>query len=160
MPTRREFIGTAGGAIVIAATTTSLGARVSTQSKQVSMQFIASANAPKALGPYSQAVRTGNTIYTSGQLPLDPATGNLVEGDFGAQARRVFDNLKAVLHEAGADFRNVIKANVYLNDLANFATMNTIYAEYFGDHKPARSTVGVPQLARGAALEIDLVAIL
>jgi reactive intermediate/imine deaminase len=123
------------------------------------MDFIATKEAPHAIGPYSQAVRSGNTIYLSGQIPLDPVSGNLVEGDFAAQARRVFDNLRAVLRAAGADFRNVTRATVYLTDLGNFQTLNTIYGQYFGDHKPARSTVGVSQLPRGAAVEIDLIAV-
>src|ERR1700737_1493860 len=123
------------------------------------MDFIATKEAPHAIGPYSQAVRSGNTIYLSGQIPLDPVSGNLVEGDFAAQARRVFDNLRAVLRAAGAAFRNVTRATVYLTDLGNFQTLNTIYGQYFGDHKPARSTVGVSQLPRGAAVEIDLIAV-
>lgn len=123
------------------------------------MDFIASNNAPKAIGPYSQAVRAGNILYLSGQVALDPATGNLIEGDFSAQARRVLDNLRAVLKSAGAEFRHVARATVYLTDLGNFQTLNAIYAEYFGDHKPARSTVGVAQLPRGAAVEIDLIAV-
>ena len=124
------------------------------------MDFIATKNAPHAIGPYSQAVRAGNVLYLSGQIPLDPASGNLVQGDFAAQARRVFENLKAVLNESRAEFRHVVKATVYLSDLGNFQALNSIYAEYFGDHKPARSTVGVAQLPRGAAVEIDLVAVL
>ncbi len=124
------------------------------------MDFIASNDAPKAIGPYSQAIRSGNVIYLSGQIPLDPTTGNLVQGDFSAQARRVFDNLRAVLRAAGADFHNVVRATVYLTDLGNFQALNAIYGEYFGDHKPARSTVGAAQLPRGAALEIDLIAML
>jgi 2-iminobutanoate/2-iminopropanoate deaminase len=123
------------------------------------MDFIASNDAPKAIGPYSQAVRVGNVIYLSGQIPLDPATGNLVQGDFAVQARRVFDNLRAVLRGGDADFRDVVRATVYLTDLSNFQTLNGIYGEYFGDHKPARSTVGVAQLPRGAAVEIDLIAV-
>ena len=123
------------------------------------MDLIATNDAPHAIGPYSQAVRSGNTLYLSGQIPLDPATGNLVDGDFSAQARRVFDNLRAVLRAARADFRNVVRATVYLTDLGNFQTLNSIYAEYFGDHKPARSTVGVAQLPRGSAVEIDLIAV-
>ena len=99
-------------------------------------------------------------MYLSGQIALDPQTGNLVPGDFPAQARRVFDNLRGVLRAAGGDFRNVVRATVYLTDLGNFQTLNSIYGEYFGDHKPARSTVGVAQLPRGAALEIDLIAML
>lgn len=124
------------------------------------MDFIATKNAPHAIGPYSQAVRAGNVLYLSGQIPLDPLSGNLVQGDFGTQARRVFENLKAVLNESRAEFRHVVKATVYLSDLGNFQALNSIYAEYFGDHKPARSTVGVAQLPRGAAVEIDLVAVL
>jgi 2-iminobutanoate/2-iminopropanoate deaminase len=122
------------------------------------MDFVASNNAPKAIGPYSQAVRIQGLLFTSGQIALDPKTGNLVEGDFAAQARRVFDNLKAVLEEANTGFNRVVKATVFLTDLANFQTLNAIYAEYFGDHKPARTTVGVSQLPRGAAVEIDLIA--
>ena len=123
------------------------------------MHFIATKNAPHAIGPYSQAVRTGNVLYLSGQIPLDPVSGNLVQGDFTLQARRVFENLRAVLKESGAEFQHVVKATVYLTDLSNFQTLNSIYAEYFGEHKPARSTVGVAQLPRGAGVEIDLIAV-
>jgi len=123
------------------------------------MRIINSDQAPKAIGPYSQAIRAGDVIYTSGQIALDPATGALVEGDFAAQANRVFENLKAVLAAGGATFANVAKATVYLTDLANFATLNEIYASYFGDTKPARTTVGVAQLPKGGLVEIDLVAI-
>jgi 2-iminobutanoate/2-iminopropanoate deaminase len=123
------------------------------------MDYVATTKAPKAIGPYSQAVKANGVLYTSGQIALDPATGNLVEGDFAAQARRVFENLAGVLGEAKTDFQHVVKATVYLTDLANFQTLNTIYAQYFGDHKPARTTVGVSQLPRGAAVEIDLVAV-
>ena len=149
MSTRREFLEVAAPAVI------GLGSK----SKE-RIQMIASSGAPKAIGPYSHAIKAGNVVYVSGQIALDPATGNLVEGDFAAQARRVFENLKAVLHDAGSDFGRVAKATVFLTDVANFASMNAIYAEYFGDHKPARSTVGVAQLPRGAAVEIDLVAIL
>lgn len=124
------------------------------------MEFISTNDAPKAIGPYSQAVKIGNILYTSGQISLDPATGNLVEGDFSAHARRVFENMRAVLREAGADFGHVVKATVYVTDLANFQALNAIYAEYFGDHKPARSTVEVSALPKGAAVEIDLIAVL
>lgn len=123
------------------------------------MDFVATDAAPKAIGPYSQAVKADGLVYTSGQIALDPATGNLVEGDFEAQARRVFQNLEAVLRGAGSDFSRVLKATVYVTDLANFATLNTIYAEYFGDHKPARTTVQVSGLPKGGAVEIDLVAL-
>ena len=123
------------------------------------MDYVATTKAPKAIGPYSQAVKVNGVLYTSGQIALDPATGNLVEGDFAAQARRVFENLAGVLSEAKTDFKHVAKANVFLTDLANFQTLNTIYAEYFGDHKPARTTVGVSQLPKGAQVEIDLIAV-
>jgi len=124
------------------------------------MEIIATDAAPKAIGPYSQAIKSGKILYTSGQIALDPGTGNLVEGDFAAQAHRVFENLKAVLAAAGANFSSVAKATVYLTDLANFATLNEIYAAYFGSTKPARTTVGVAQLPKGGLVEIDLIAIL
>src|SRR5687767_12277830 len=124
------------------------------------MDFVATDSAPKAIGPYSQAVVTNGLVYTSGQIALDPASGNLVTDSFEAQVRRVFQNLEAVLRGAGSDFGRVLKATVYLTDLANFQTLNSIYAEVFGDHKPARTTVGVSQLPKGAALEIDLIALL
>lgn len=123
------------------------------------MDFIATNDAPHAIGPYSQAVRSGNMLFLSGQIALDPKSGNLIEGDFAAQSRRVFDNLRAVLRAGGADFKNVTRATVYLTDLGNFQTLNSIYAEYFGSHKPARSTVGVAQLPRGAQVEVDLIAV-
>jgi len=124
------------------------------------MDFVVSKDAPKAIGPYSQAIKANGFIFTSGQIALDPASGNIVDGDFAAQARRVFENLKAVLRDAHTDFNRVVKATVYLTDLANFQTLNSIYGEYFGDHKPARTTVGVSQLPRGSLVEIDLVAII
>jgi 2-iminobutanoate/2-iminopropanoate deaminase len=153
MPTRRAFVSSA---VLATAATNLMGA----SAKKSKFQFIASDSAPKAIGPYSQAVRSGNEVYLSGQIALDPATGTLVSGDFTAQVRRVLDNLKAVLHEAGGDFHNVVKATVYVTDLANFPTLNTIYGEYFGDHKPARSTVGVAALPKGAMVEIDLIAVM
>jgi 2-iminobutanoate/2-iminopropanoate deaminase len=114
--------------------------------------------APRAIGPYSQAVSAGGWLYTSGQVGLDPATGELVAGGFEAQARRVFENLRAVLAAAGCDFADVVKATVYLADMADFATLNGIYAEAFGSHRPARSTVQAAALPKGARVEIDLVA--
>ncbi len=124
------------------------------------MDYVATDQAPAAIGPYSQAVKSNGLLYTSGQIPLDPATGNLVEGDFESQVRRVFMNLAAVLKEGGTGFDRVLKATVYLTDLGDFQTLNTVYAEYFGNHKPARTTVGVAQLPRGAQVEIDLIALL
>jgi len=122
------------------------------------MDYVATSGAPKAIGPYSQAVKVNGIVYTSGQIPLDPATGDLVTGDFDKEARRVFDNLAAVLKEAGSDFSRVIRATVFLTDLANFQTLNAIYAEYFKDHKPARTTIQAAALPKGATVEIDLIA--
>ena len=124
------------------------------------MDYVATDKAPAAIGPYSQAVKANGILYTSGQIPLDPSTGNLVSGDFDTQVRRVFANLAAVLAEAGSSFDRVLKATVYLTDLGNFQALNAVYAEHFGSHKPARTTVGVSQLPRGAEVEIDLVAII
>ena len=123
------------------------------------MDYIATEGAPKAIGPYSQAVRANGILYTSGQISLDPKAGEIVSGDFAAQANRVFDNLAAVLKEGGTDFSRVLKATVYLTDLANFQTLNAIYAERFGDHRPARTTVQVSALPKGSLVEIDLVAL-
>jgi 2-iminobutanoate/2-iminopropanoate deaminase len=123
------------------------------------MDTVATEGAPKAIGPYSQAVKHHGILYTSGQISLDPATGNLVEGDFAAHAHRVFRNLEAVLTEAGSSFDRVLRATVYLTDLGNFQTLNAIYAEYFGTHKPARTTVEVKGLPKGAFVEIDLIAL-
>jgi len=122
------------------------------------MQIISTDGAPKAIGPYSQAIKVGEWLYTSGQVALDPATGELVGPDFLAQAHRVFENLKAVLGAAGMTFQNVVKATVYLTDMANFQTLNAVYADYMGDHKPSRTTIAVSTLPKAAALEIDFVA--
>ncbi|PWB78330.1 MAG: reactive intermediate/imine deaminase [Candidatus Methylomirabilota bacterium] len=114
--------------------------------------------APKAIGPYEQAIACNGLLFTSGQIALDPATGALIDGDISAQTRQVLDNLKAVLEAGGSSLNHVIKATVYLTDLNNFAKMNEVYAEYLGQVKPARSTVGVANLPRSAGVEIDLVA--
>lgn len=123
----------------------------------MSRSIIASDNAPKAIGPYSQAVQVGNTIYTSGQIPLDPATGELVGGDIAAQARQVFENLRAVVEAGGASFADVARVGIYLTDLGNFAAVNAVMADYFQQPYPARSTIGVASLPRGAQVEVDLV---
>ena len=115
-------------------------------------------HAPAAVGPYSQAVSAGGFLYTAGQVGLDPATGKLVEGGFEAQARRVLENLRQVLATAGCGFADVIKATVFVTDLADFPRLNALYAEAMGGHRPARSTVQVSALPLGALVEIDLVA--
>jgi 2-iminobutanoate/2-iminopropanoate deaminase len=120
---------------------------------------VSTPDAPAAIGPYSQGVKAHGFLYTSGQIALDPVTGNLVDGSFEEQVHRVFKNLQAILRAAGTDFNRVLKATVYVTDLGNFATLNTIYAGYFGDHKPARTTVEVPKLPKGGAVEIDLIAL-
>jgi len=122
------------------------------------MKYHHSDGAPGAIGPYSQAVEIDGWFYTSGQVGLDPATGALAEGGFEAQAHRVFANLTAVLATVGCTFSDVVKATVYVTDLADFATLNGIYAEAMGDHRPALSTVQVAALPAGAMVEIDLVA--
>jgi 2-iminobutanoate/2-iminopropanoate deaminase len=122
------------------------------------MEFIATEGAPKAIGPYSQAVSDGGFVFASGQIPLDPATGALVPGGIEANVERVFDNLEAVLKAAGASLDDVVKTTVYLLRMSDFAAMNTVYARRFGNHRPARSTVAVAQLPKDAAVEIDVVA--
>lgn len=126
----------------------------------MSRQIIHTALAPAAIGPYSQAVRVGDTVYLSGQIPLDPATGLLVEGDIGAQVRRAFDNLQAVCSAAGGSFDQVARLGLYLTDLDDFAVVNAAMAEYFKAPYPARSTVEVAGLPRGAAFEVDAVMVL
>ncbi len=116
--------------------------------------------APAAIGPYSQAVRAGDTVYCSGQIPLDPATGELVQGDIAAQARRAFDNLKAVCEAAGGSFDDVVRLGLYLTDLGQFAQVNAVMAEYFQAPYPARSTIEVSALPKGAAFEVDAVVVL
>ena len=113
--------------------------------------------APKAIGPYSQAVRAGNTVYFSGQIPLDPSTAELVTGDISFQTRRVFENLKAVCEAAGGTLAGIVRVGIYLTDLGNFAAVNTVMADYFKEPYPARSTIGVASLPRGAQVEIDAV---
>jgi len=113
--------------------------------------------APRAIGPYSQAVRVGNTVYLSGQIPLDPKTGELVAGDFSLEARRVFDNLKAVAETAGDGLKDVVRVTIYLTDLGHFPKVNEIMAEYFQEPYPARVTIGVAALPRAARVEIDAV---
>ncbi|MGH8124222.1 MAG: RidA family protein [Rhodanobacteraceae bacterium] len=115
--------------------------------------------APNAIGPYSQAVRAGDTLYLSGQVPLDPATGEMVAGDIGAQATRVFENLEAVLAAGGATFDDVVRVAIYMPDLGNFGAVNDVMKRYFREPYPARSTIGVAALPKGAAVEVDLIAV-
>jgi reactive intermediate/imine deaminase len=123
----------------------------------MSKQIVSTSAAPAAIGPYSQAIRAGNTLWLSGQVPLDPVTRKLVEGDIEVQTRRVFDNIKAVLAAAGASFDGVVKTTVFLTDLANFAVVNKIMAEYFREPYPARSTIGVAGLPLGAQVEVECI---
>jgi reactive intermediate/imine deaminase len=123
-------------------------------------QSISTTDAPAAIGPYSQATRAGNMVFLSGQIPLDPATGELVAGDIGAQARRAFDNLRAVCEAAGGSLDDVARVGLYLTDLAQFAVVNAVMAEYFAQPYPARSTVEVAGLPKGAAFEVDAVMVL
>lgn len=117
-------------------------------------------HAPAAIGPYSQAVRAGGTVYLSGQIPLDPASGELVEGDIGVQARRAFDNLQAVCNAAGGSLDQIVRLGLYLTDLGDFAAVNAVMADYFHAPYPARSTIEVAGLPRGAVFEVDAVLVL
>ena len=119
--------------------------------------IISTPDAPKAVGTYSQAVKVGNTVYVSGQIPLDPQSGQLVTSSMDAQIRRVFDNLKAIVVAAGGSFASVTKLNVFLTDLSHFALLNQIMAEYFQEPFPARAAVQVAALPKGAAVEMDCV---
>lgn len=123
-------------------------------------QIITTDEAPRAIGTYSQAVRVGDTVYLSGQIPLVPETMDLVEGDMEAQIRRVFDNLRAVAWAAGGDLGDLVKLNVFLTDLGHFPLVNHVMAEYFQEPYPARAAVGVAALPKGAAVEMDAVLVL
>ena len=123
-------------------------------------EIISTSNAPAAIGPYSQAVKAGNLLFISGQIPLDPATGEVVEGDITVQTRRVLDNVKAILTEAGADFSNVVKTTVFLRDMNDFVPMNRVYAEYYSENCPARSAVQVGRLPKDVSVEIETIAYL
>ena len=121
-------------------------------------QAISSADAPKAIGPYSQAVKAGQLLFLSGQVPLDPVSGQMIDGDIAAQTRRVFENLGAVLEAGGRSFADVVRTTVFLADMNDFAAMNAVYGEYFKEPYPARATVQVARLPKDARVEIDVIA--
>ena len=122
------------------------------------MKAISTTKAPAAIGPYSQAIKVGNLVYTSGQIPIDPATGVFVEGGIKEQTRQSLTNVKAILEEAGLTMKNVVKTTVFMADMADFADMNAVYSEFFAEPYPARSAVAVKTLPKGALVEIEVVA--
>ncbi len=122
-------------------------------------EIITTEKAPAAIGPYSQAVKAGNLLFTSGQIPLDPATGQVIPGDIQAQTRRVLDNLSAILQAAGTSLDKVIKATVFIKNMDDFAVINSVYGEYFANNPPARSTVEVARLPKDVGVEIEVVAL-
>jgi len=123
----------------------------------MSKQIISTTSAPAAIGTYSQATRVGNTIWVSGQIPLDPATKELIKGDMEAQVRRVFENMKAIVLASGASLDEVVKVSIFLTDLAHFALVNKVMAEYFREPYPARAAIGVASLPRGAQIEAECI---
>jgi 2-iminobutanoate/2-iminopropanoate deaminase len=123
-------------------------------------EAVSTSSAPAAIGPYSQAIRAGNLLFLSGQIPIDPKTGNLVEGGIEPQTRQVFQNIAAILAAAGASFDNVVSAGVFLADMDDFGKMNAIYAEYFASPAPARATVQVARLPKDSLVEIQVTAVL
>jgi 2-iminobutanoate/2-iminopropanoate deaminase len=122
-------------------------------------EIISTPNAPKAIGPYSQAVRANGFIFVSGQIPINPATGELVVGDIGQQTARILDNLKAIVEAAGSSLDRAVKVSVFLKDMGEFAAMNAVYAKYFPQNPPARATVEVARLPRDVGVEIDIIAL-
>ena len=124
----------------------------------MSKEAIATSNAPAAIGPYSQAIRSSGLLFVSGQIPIDPAKGQLVEGDIAVQTERVLQNVAAILAAAGSSLQRVVKTTVYLHDLNEFAKMNEVYARFFGERPPARATVQVARLPRDVSVEIDAIA--
>ena len=121
-------------------------------------QAVATDKAPKAIGPYSQGIRAGNLLFVSGQVPIDPATGNIIDGDIAAQTDRVMRNLTAILEAAGATMDNVVRCTVYLADMNDFAAMNEVYGSYFSQPAPARATIQAVRLPKDARVEIDVIA--
>jgi len=125
----------------------------------MNIEAVRTDKAPAAIGPYQQAIKANGVIYTAGQIPIDPATGQLVSGGIRAEARQALENLKAIVEAAGSSLERVVKATVFLKTMDDFAALNEVYAEYFSAAKPARSTVAVAELPRGALVEIELVAL-
>jgi 2-iminobutanoate/2-iminopropanoate deaminase len=121
-------------------------------------QAVSTPSAPAAIGPYSQAIKTGSLLFVSGQIPIDPATGNLVDGDIAAQTHRVFQNIAGILTAAGATLDHVVRTTVYLADMNDFAAMNAVYATYFSSPAPARATVQAARLPKDSRVEIDVIA--
>ena len=122
-------------------------------------KIISTSEAPAAIGPYSQAVRSGNFLFCSGQIPLDPQSGQVVSGDIATQTRRVLDNIRAVLKAEGLTFENIVKTTIFLTDLGDFQTVNEVYGSYFKQQPPARSTVQISALPKGAKVEIEAIAV-
>jgi 2-iminobutanoate/2-iminopropanoate deaminase len=121
-------------------------------------EVVATKEAPQAIGPYSQAIKTAGFVFSSGQIAIDPATGNVIEGDVASQTERVMKNLEAVLKAAGTGMHRVVKTTVFLKSMGDFATMNEVYGRHFGNHRPARSTVEVAGLPKNVLVEIDVIA--
>ena len=126
----------------------------------MTLELIATKKAPGAVGPYSQAIKAGNMIYTSGQLHINPENGELIKGDIQAQTRQSLENVKVILEEAGATLEDVVKVTIFMTDISKFSLLNQTYGEYFSQHKPARSCVGVKELPLGGEVEIEVVAII
>jgi 2-iminobutanoate/2-iminopropanoate deaminase len=149
-------------AAIVTAAVLPVAATLSCTYRQVNpnMQPVHTDNAPAAIGPYSQAIVANGFVFTAGQVPFDPTTMQLVEGDIAAQTEQVMKNLRAILQQAGADLSTVVKTTVFLKDMNDFAGMNEVYARHFGEHKPARSTVQAARLPRDAGVEIEAVAVL
>ncbi|NLV77350.1 MAG: RidA family protein [Tissierellia bacterium] len=126
----------------------------------MNISFINTNKAPGAVGPYSQGVKADNLIFTSGQLPIIPETGELLKDDIKKETRQCLENVKAILEEAGATLRDIVKVNIYIVDMGNFSSINEVYEEYFNEHKPARSCVEVSQLPKDGNIEIEAIAVL
>jgi len=132
---------------------------ISKEDKLVEKEIIVTENAPAAIGPYSQAVKSGSLVFASGQLPMDPSSGKMLESDIESETKQALENLKAVLVAAGSSLDKVVKTTVFITDMSNFAKMNAVYSHYFGEGSPARSTIQVGALPKGAKVEIEAIAI-